>query len=313
VAIVYRVAATSTVVASSGSPSTVGQPVTFTATVTGGSGAGTPTGTVTFADGGTQLGTATLDGSGTATFTTTTTPLAAGTHTITASYGGDSSFEGSTGSLTQTVNQVTTTTTGGSSQNPSVVGGQVTYTATVSPAPDGGTVAFTDFGTTITGCGAQPVNTSTGQATCQVTENALGLHPIGAAYSGDATYAASTGMQGGGVISGITTQLVQYKVQLLYDTAKAHHSGATVQVDLQLVNAAGTNLSAAGIPVTVTALSPSAAPGSAPAGAFTFLTLTQGPGYRLDINTTGYPAGTYTLSFTAGSFPLGYTAQFVIS
>ena len=84
-------------------------------------------------------------------------------------------------------------------------------------------------------------------------------------------------------------------------------------VKLQLRNAAGTNLSAPGIKVTVTGLSPSPAPGKAPAGTFTFLTLDQGPGYQLNIKTTGYPAGTYTLSFTAGSDPTVHTAKFIIS
>jgi Bacterial Ig-like domain (group 3)/Glycine rich protein len=296
-------AATTTAVTSSANPSTVGQAVTFTATVSVNSpGAGTPTGTVTFSDGSTQLGTATLDSSGTAAITASA--LAAGSHTITAAYGGDQNFTGSTGSLTQTVNKITTTTALASSANPSIIGGQVTYTATVSPAPDGGTVAFTDGGSTIAGCGAVAVS-STGTATCPVTYNAVGSHTITAAYSGDATYAAST--------SAALTQQVAYKVQLLYSQTKASNSGSTVAVKLQLLNAAGTNLSASGITVTVTGLSPSPAPGKAPAGTFTFLTLDQGPGYQLNVKTTGYPAGTYTLSFTASGDPTVHTAQFVIS
>jgi hypothetical protein len=87
--------------------------------------------------------------------------------------------------LTYTAPSVTATATTLSSANPSVAGEQVTYTATVSPAPDGGTVAFADGGTTIAGCGAQPVDTSTGKATCQVTYDSTGAHAITAAYSGD--------------------------------------------------------------------------------------------------------------------------------
>ena len=65
-------AATTTALASSLNPSTFGQTVTFTATVTGG---GNPVtaGTVTFSDGATDAGVdVALDGSGQATFTTTT-------------------------------------------------------------------------------------------------------------------------------------------------------------------------------------------------------------------------------------------------
>ncbi len=89
-----------TALTSSLNPSTVGQSVTFTATVTGTG--GTPTGTVTFKDGTTTLGTGTLAG-GVATFTTTA--LTQGSHPITAMYNGDPTFAVSTSTvLTQVVN-----------------------------------------------------------------------------------------------------------------------------------------------------------------------------------------------------------------
>jgi hypothetical protein len=93
-------ATNNTVLTASPNPSTSGQSVTFTATVT--SSGGTPTGMVTFYDGATALGSATLSG-GTATFTTAL--LSVGGHSITAVYGGDANFAASTSStLTQTVN-----------------------------------------------------------------------------------------------------------------------------------------------------------------------------------------------------------------
>jgi len=61
-------------------------------------GAGTPTGTATFKDGNTTLGTGNLNGSGVATFQTSS--LAVGTHSITATYGGDGSFNPSPASNT---------------------------------------------------------------------------------------------------------------------------------------------------------------------------------------------------------------------
>src|SRR5207302_6439180 len=120
-----------TTVSSSANPSVFGQSVTFTATVTASApGAGTPTGTVTFKDGATTLGTGTLS-SGTATFATSTLSVAA--HSITAVYGGDTNFTGSTSSaLTQTVNKPGTTTALSSSANPSAFGQSVTFTATVA-------------------------------------------------------------------------------------------------------------------------------------------------------------------------------------
>ena len=86
--------ATTTTLASSANPSVVGQIVTFAASVVASSpGLGTPTGTVTFLDGTTTLGTGTLS-NGTATFTTSGLPLNA--NSITAAYGGSSTFAKST-------------------------------------------------------------------------------------------------------------------------------------------------------------------------------------------------------------------------
>jgi hypothetical protein len=111
-------ASTSTTLVSSANPSASGQSVTFTATVGAlAPGSGTPTGTVTFYDGSTKLGTATVSG-GAAGFTTST--LTVGTHSIKAVYSGDSNFKTSTSAvLSQVVNSagavVMATTTGSTS------------------------------------------------------------------------------------------------------------------------------------------------------------------------------------------------------
>ncbi len=92
---------TSSSLTSSLNPSFAGQSVTFTDTVAKSSGAGTPTGTVTFKDGGGILATVALSGA-TAAFTTST--LSVGSHTITATYNGDSNFvAGTSPALVQTV------------------------------------------------------------------------------------------------------------------------------------------------------------------------------------------------------------------
>jgi len=88
---------TSTGLTSSLNPSTVYKLVTFTATVT----PSTATGTVTFKEDSTVLGTDTLSG-GVATLSTFA--LSVGSHSITAEYSGDTNFAASTSStLTQTV------------------------------------------------------------------------------------------------------------------------------------------------------------------------------------------------------------------
>ncbi len=94
-------ATTTTTVTSSLNPSIYGQSVKFTATVT--STAGTPAGAITFMDGAKTLGSGSLNATGQATFTTSTLSWGS-SHSITAVYGGDSNFSGSTSAvLTQTV------------------------------------------------------------------------------------------------------------------------------------------------------------------------------------------------------------------
>ena len=76
--------------------------MTFTAVLPAGA-----TGTVTFKNGSTTLGTGPLSG-GSVAFSTTA--LTTGSHSITAAYGGDTNYNAATsGALTQTVNAVTKT------------------------------------------------------------------------------------------------------------------------------------------------------------------------------------------------------------
>jgi len=97
---VVEKATTRTTLTSSLNPSQVGRSVTFAASVAP-EFSGTPIWKVTFYDGQTLLKSVALTG-GTAKYTTS--KLTAGTHTITATYGGSTSFDGSSASLTQTVN-----------------------------------------------------------------------------------------------------------------------------------------------------------------------------------------------------------------
>ena len=125
---------TTTTVTNAVNPSTVGQCVAFSAMVTANSpGAGTPTGTITFSDGTTVLGTGLLSAGAMASFCTTA--LAAGTHTIMAYYSGDNNFPSSSNAaapFSQTVNQASTMTIVTDATDPSVFGQSITYTATLS-------------------------------------------------------------------------------------------------------------------------------------------------------------------------------------
>ncbi|MGO8789168.1 MAG: Ig-like domain repeat protein [Terriglobia bacterium] len=120
------------VVASSLNPVLVTNPVTFTATVS--SAAATPTGSVSFADGQTPLGSAPL-AQGVATFTTSS--LTAGTHSITAIYSGDDNFASVTSAaITQTVGDFTLSISSSlvSVTAPTVLpGGVLNYVIQMSP------------------------------------------------------------------------------------------------------------------------------------------------------------------------------------
>lgn len=90
---VVKQVSTSISLTSSLNPSTHGTSVTFTATITSPTGAHPSSGTITFKDGSTTIGTGSI-ASGKATFSTSA--LAVGTHSITASYAGTSNYGAST-------------------------------------------------------------------------------------------------------------------------------------------------------------------------------------------------------------------------
>jgi Bacterial Ig-like domain (group 3) len=197
-----------------------------------------------------------------------------------------------------------TATTLASAVSSSPVDGPVAYTATIRPAPGGGTVTFTDHAVPVPGCAAQPVSAA-GTATCQAAYPSPGPYQItAAAYSGDTSYAAST--------SAPLTRQVIYRVQQLYVPAGPGPAGAIAAVAVELLDATGADVSGPGIPLTVTGLWPRPVPGVASVGPFTSVNVGLRPGYQLDVDTARYPAGTYTLTFTAGTDPLPHTAVFTV-
>jgi hypothetical protein len=174
---------------STNNPSNYGQPVIFIAAVLADSAVGTPTGTVTFTDGTNVLGNVPLD-DGRATFTTSS--LAAGSHSIAATYMPKDPllFSGSSATLTQNVTSASTSTstittiiTLSSTPNPSTFGQPVTFAATVkgNGGTPAGTVAFTDGATTL---GTASLDNN-GQATFVTPTLAVGSHAIAANYRGD--------------------------------------------------------------------------------------------------------------------------------
>ncbi|MFI5165653.1 MAG: beta strand repeat-containing protein [Thermoanaerobaculales bacterium] len=243
---VVNKASTTTALTSSLNPTVFGQSVTFTATVAVvAPGSGTPTGTVTFVIDGISQAPVTLNASAQATLSISS--LAVGSHSLTATYSGDTDNSGSTApAFTQVVNKASTTTALTSSLNPTVFGQSVTFTATVTAvAPGsgtpGGTASFFDGATLL---GVVTLNAS-GEAAFSTSSLTVGSHSITAVYGGDANFTASTSL-------GLT----------------------------QVVNQAGTTTTLTGSPnpgqfgqpVTFTATVTAESPGSGtPTGSVTFL------------------------------------------
>jgi len=179
---------TTVTLSSAPNPSIYGQIVTFSADVTSSIGAPPNGESVSFLKGKTVLGTGALSG-GSASFTTSTLPAI--TNSITAAYGGDSNFAGSTSNIVkQVVNKATTTTALTTSLNPSKVGQSVTFTASVTPEFSGtptGNVSFYD-GTTL----LKTVTLSGGAAKYTTKALAHGAHTITATYNGSTSFSGSS-------------------------------------------------------------------------------------------------------------------------
>ncbi len=206
--------ATTTSLAIVPNPATFGQPVTLNAAVAGGSGAPIPGGTVVFRDGDTFLAEVALNADGTASFVLPA-GLAVGSHSVTASYGGDPVFTPSV-SGPSTLVVAKSPAIGGtiSASAPLIFFGQEeTLTATFTAISDGstpmtGTVDFFDgdiylgtapfvasgpSGLRVASLASSPLAaTTSGQARLTTSALALGSHTIRAVYSGDAHYTTAT-------------------------------------------------------------------------------------------------------------------------
>jgi hypothetical protein len=123
--------------------------------------------------------------------TLTTSFATAGTYSLTAVYGGSTTYATSTsGAVSVTVSPATktaTTTTLAASNTTPTVGASVTLTATVAPSAATGTVTFYS-GTTSLGTGTL----SSGVATLTTSFATAGTYSLTAVYGGSTTYTTST-------------------------------------------------------------------------------------------------------------------------
>jgi len=223
--------ATLTVQTTTGDPAAARTDVHLVATLTPLQGI-VPTGTVTFLDGGTAIGTGTLSGSATvATATFDTTTLAVGTHEITVSYAGDGKTEAVvSAAYPMTIAAVGSSVTVTASANPAVFGKVLTFTAGVTSTTGvpTGTVKFEDAGTVI-GTGTL----SSGSATFATSALAAGTHTIEAVYSGDSDDEA-------GSSPAITVEVQRATTTVLTSSANPLQTLAAVVITATINNGGGT-------------------------------------------------------------------------
>ncbi|MFB6437043.1 Ig-like domain repeat protein [Streptomyces sp. NPDC056411] len=278
-------AATTTTVTSSAGPSAVGQTVTLIARVTPvPPGAGAPTGTVTFDFGdGSPTVTAPVSAN-LATVTHAWTSTAGSPYTVTATYAGDGDFAASVGTTVQTVavSVSTTATTVSSTPDPSVVGGAVTFTATVAAVPPAsgtptGTLTF-EFGD---GSPTVTVPLTGGAATASHTYTAAGGYSVTAVYSGDGDFAGSSGL----------------------DTQTVGQAGSTTAV------VSAPDPSETGEPVTFTTTVASTAAGAGTPTGYVTLDFGDGSASVLAPVTAGTAIAVHAYTGTAGS-PYTVTATY---
>jgi len=327
--VAQTVAAATAVITLTSSPSAVmvNQAVVLSASIPVASGSATPTGTVIFKD--SLNGNSTVLCASVAPLQAGTSSnwvascsvagLAAGSHSLKASYGGDNNFSVSDGTTSLSVAQGSSSLVLTSSLNPSVaaVGNTagfedtVTFTAAITPSPMGvitlgtGTVAFTDNGNTISGCATAAV--TGGKATCTTKTLGAGQHSINATYANDPNFTTSTsGIQQlvedfSVAVSGVPAGTMGVIVTKGYTSSKDPFTPVTLSVSSSSVAGFSTS---AGNGVALKCTSTAGAPAcmlSSSGDTNTLNVIASGvePSLTFYLDATSATPGTYTYTLTA--------------
>jgi hypothetical protein len=266
-----------TAVAVSALPATAvaGAPVALIAAVTVTQGVATPTGTVTFTNGGVAIGSKSVT-AGTAAISAIFTP---GVQSIVATYSGDANSGGAvSAAFALQVQIATTTATVASSADPSVVLAPVSFSAKV--AGNGGiptgTVTFSADGTAF---GTATLDAS-GSASLSDAALVVGSHSITVSYSGDGNDAPAASAAITQVIGTISTATA---------LGESSTSGTTPGVLLVATVVSATGSVPTG---TVTFLVGATVLGSAPLNASGVASLTPNPFSGTDTITASYSGDT---------------------
>jgi hypothetical protein len=145
---------------------------------------------------------------------------------------------------------------------------------------------------------------------------------IDTASVGTKTFTVTATDNAGNVSTKTVTYSVAFGICVLSDQSKAHRSGSTIPIKLQLCDANGVNVSNANVLVHATSviMASTEAPGpledagnANPDGNFRYDAGLGGTGgYIFNLSTQGYGTGTYLLRFTVGGDPTVHSVQFQV-
>ncbi|MBK7474276.1 MAG: Ig-like domain repeat protein [Betaproteobacteria bacterium] len=231
-----------------------GQPVAVTATVTAGSGAAAPDGSITIAAGGSACVVALGSPVGTTAKGTCTlapaVPAAASPYAVSVGYAGTATFaasNGANGSLT--VNKaVTTAAIGTHTPNPSNVNAPIAVTATVAVTAPG---AGTPTGVVAVSDATDNCTITLPATSCNLTPTTPGAKTLTATYNGDANFNSATSagvahtVNSGGIVttttivSQVTPGAIVYGQAYTVTAAVTAGSGAVAPNGSVIINAGG--------------------------------------------------------------------------
>ena len=154
-----------------------------------------------------------------------------------------------------------------------------------------------------------------GAVTC--TGTAANGAALNTSTVGAKTFTVDAADAAGNTASKTVSYTVTYGVKSLFDLTKPANSGSTVQLDLQLVNSGGVNISSAGLDVRAVKVVRVTTGGEvvveqyADNDAGAVLDFQNGQNlYRFKLKTKGYAAGTYLLYFRVGNDPNLHSVEF---
>ncbi len=270
---------TTTITSDNPDPSVVGQTITVNYTVAPQFG-GTPTGTVTVSDGVNSCMGTVAAGSCNVALTTV------GARTLTATYAGDASFNGSFGTTAHQVNQASTTTTiTAESADPTAQGEVFTVFYTVSVSAPG---TGTPTGTVTVSDGVNSCMGTVAAGQCPLALNTAGMRTLTATYSGNTNFAGSVSPGEPHTVLPVTA--------------------APVEVSGRVVTSLGRGISRASVIITDSSGNRRLATTSA-FGYFRFADVQAGETYIISIKAKRYRFAPQVISLTGDLTDLNFIAQ----